>query len=102
MGGWKTDNGGNITQLGGSYANNPSGVIVSAAANVGGIIVRTCALIASAGGNIRLLADTNAILAAVDGGTGNLQRDIYLPPGVELAVQVIAGSTAAYVSYDLL
>ena len=113
MGAWKSSDGGSITPIGGSAATvTPSGstptVIVSAAANVNGVIIRTyCQDRASGTGYAGMLTvDGTYVLSLPDNqsqGGAMPNAELFVPAGSEIAVVNPAGGNREHqLTYDIL
>lgn len=109
MAAWKSSDGGSIGTLGqSSYvaaANTTNVTIVSAAANVRGVIIRAALIDASNGGNGSLLAGTMTLLRAwdVQNQVMVLNREIFVPAGLAVIAGVgLTSNIGHHISYDLL
>lgn len=87
--------------------------VITPAANVNGIIIRTLQAQSSAGNSNTVFADTAApatyndstkriIFMASDGSINNLAKAIKIPPGCGLFVACNSASGAFYGTYDIL
>ena len=76
--------------------------MVSGAANVGGVTIRTCyAYCGGAGTAIHLKLGGIVVARAVDGAPFQLVREIFVQPGKEILVEAFgAGSLGLDITFD--
>lgn len=107
---WKSSDGGSVTPLGSSAYSaapgTPEVIIVTGAANVKGVVVRTAFIDEPNGatGNwTALRMDGKNILTARDNGAKGLQlsREIFVPPGQTIAAESTSIGIVM-MTYDIL
>lgn len=104
MGAWKSSDGGSITPVGQTLATvtaTGNTIVVSGAANVAGIIVRTVSVFGMASGSqVEFRVSATPVLVA-KGIMADSLRDLFIPAGRAFSV-FITTSGQCDITYDVL
>ncbi|MDO8840419.1 MAG: hypothetical protein Q7V31_16015 [Parvibaculum sp.] len=105
MGAWKSSDGGSIPSFGGSNATVTSAgttTLVTAGANVRGVLLRTVALMCEGGASTRaeLRVDGVAVCGAAVAAADNMQ-ELFVPAGLAISA-FIANTAKVSATWDIL